>query len=275
MIATYSPIELASQVYHPEDEKLIDRIERRFTPKEETVDELMARELTDKQQRAIELLVQGASDCTTAQAVGVHRMTIGRWRRYHPTFVAELNRRRDADLQAMGDRVRMLARQALEVLEKQIADTTNPALQQRAAIALLRLSGIGRYAQRVGETSADDIIEKRAMHKRKTERMGPVDHGEREDVLIDLARRADGEMVKEPDREPRVHVANVANVAVTPAATSLPEGGMITNEGEADRTQAMVKLTANEPQYPLISQCVTDVPSPVYVTGGDSSRGLG
>src|SRR6476660_3392752 len=40
-------------------------------------------ELTDQQRAALELLVQGSSVSRVAQQLGVHRMTVSRWRSGH------------------------------------------------------------------------------------------------------------------------------------------------------------------------------------------------
>src|SRR5919108_5375055 len=61
---------------------------------------------TAAQQRAVELLVAGRSDREAAEALGVSRVTVTRWRLYDPCFQVELNRRRDELWAAAADRLR-------------------------------------------------------------------------------------------------------------------------------------------------------------------------
>lgn len=173
---------------------LEEEINLRFTPTEETFRQVMDRQLTPQQLSVIDLLVEGASDREVARTFGISRTTVARWRQFHPAFVAELNRRRDSTLDAAADRLRRVTRHAVDVLEQYLDDTNRPELRLRAAIGLLRMLGIGTRASRVGAISADDIIDDAARAKRK-HTLGMVDHGEREDVLIDLARRDEGARV--------------------------------------------------------------------------------
>jgi FixJ family two-component response regulator len=48
----------------------------------------MQRQLTVKQENVIDMLVVGANDSEVAQAVGVNRVTVSRWRLYSPQFQA-------------------------------------------------------------------------------------------------------------------------------------------------------------------------------------------
>ena len=50
--------------------------------------------LSVEQLNAIDVLVQGKTDQETAQAVGVTRETVNRWRNDNPHFAAELNKQR-------------------------------------------------------------------------------------------------------------------------------------------------------------------------------------
>ena len=63
---------------------------------------------TVEQLNAIDHLVHGATDQETAEAVGVHRVTVTRWRNYDVVFQAELNRRRREVWQVSTDRLRAL-----------------------------------------------------------------------------------------------------------------------------------------------------------------------
>lgn len=45
----------------------------------------MQRKLSVKQENAIDMLVTGGTDSEVAAAVGVHRVTVTRWRLYDPS----------------------------------------------------------------------------------------------------------------------------------------------------------------------------------------------
>src|SRR5688572_6363638 len=64
--------------------------------------------LSVTQLNAIDLMVLGRRDADVARAVGVHRNTVGNWRRLDPRFQAELNRRRQEIWGASVDRLRGL-----------------------------------------------------------------------------------------------------------------------------------------------------------------------
>jgi transposase-like protein len=50
--------------------------------------------LSPAQEMALTLYLAGLSDTDVAQAVGVTRQTCWQWRRQHPVFMVELERRR-------------------------------------------------------------------------------------------------------------------------------------------------------------------------------------
>ncbi len=70
--------------------------------------------------RAIQALVSSATDAQAADLAGVHRVTVMHWRLYHPTFKAELNRRRVQALEAATDSLRTLLPGALVTLADQL-----------------------------------------------------------------------------------------------------------------------------------------------------------
>lgn len=171
-------------------EEIEHRIDARFTPEVRTLDELIRRALTDKQLAAISWMVQGMSDAEIARGIEVHRATVARWRLFHPTFIAELNRRRQEEIAQTADRMRRLAMISIEVLEKQLLDESNPALRLKAAITLLKMSGVERAAKERKPLSAEEIVDDIALSHRKRAQ-GIIDNGEREEALRDLALRAE------------------------------------------------------------------------------------
>ncbi len=158
------------------------RIEARFTPQVRTIDELIRRQLSEKQLSAINLMVQGICDVEIGRAVGVHRATVARWRLFHPAFAAELNRRRHAEIQHTADRLRKLAMISIEVLEKQLEDDSNPNLRFRAAITLLKMSGVEIAAKEKKPLSAESILDETALMLRKRQH-AIIDAGEYEEAL--------------------------------------------------------------------------------------------
>jgi DNA-binding CsgD family transcriptional regulator len=55
---------------------------------------LSSRRLSITQVKALSLLAQGLSDSAIARRLGLHRMTINRWRLFDPIFASRLNRLR-------------------------------------------------------------------------------------------------------------------------------------------------------------------------------------
>lgn len=82
------------------------------------------RQLSIEQQNAIDHLIQGKSDRSTAEAVGVSRQTVWEWRNKDPLFIAELNRQRAELWSEARERLKSLANRALDVLESQLASTS-------------------------------------------------------------------------------------------------------------------------------------------------------
>ena len=76
--------------------------------------------LSHQQELAINHLVVGRSDEAAAAMVGVHRVTVTRWRLYHPMFIAALNRRRQEIWSAAADRYRSLLSKACDIFEQQM-----------------------------------------------------------------------------------------------------------------------------------------------------------
>ena len=89
------------------------------------------------QLKALDLLLSGLPDVHIAQALGVHRTTIYRWKTLHPAFVAEYNRLRIDAWDACHQRLRHLLPRALSALGKGLR-SDNPSVALRSATTLLR-----------------------------------------------------------------------------------------------------------------------------------------
>jgi hypothetical protein len=142
------------------------------------------------------------TDGATAEAVGVHRVTVTKWRNCDAYFEAELNRRRTEVWSASTDRLRALLPRALEALEQELQDGRQ---RGRVAIEILRLAGLDRSGPKdtsletygVGLTDPDRIIEAKAKSRRPNRAQellddldgGAVTDTERRSVLADLERQ--------------------------------------------------------------------------------------
>ena len=115
------------------------------------------RELTIEQQRAIDELVLGKSDQEVADAVGVHRVTVTKWRNYDAHFQAALNVRRRDVFSTSADRLRSLVPVAVEVLEAELKNSENAG---RGQLALSVLKAIGMGAGDIGPTTPNAVIER-------------------------------------------------------------------------------------------------------------------
>jgi hypothetical protein len=87
---------------HPADH--LRRLAPRFKP------------LSPAQETALTLYLAGQSDTDVAQAVGVTRQTCWEWRRQHPVFMAELERRRAEVWRQPQERLRSHLSKAVENL---------------------------------------------------------------------------------------------------------------------------------------------------------------
>lgn len=112
--------------------------------------------LTIEQLNAIDVLVTGKSDQAVADAVGVSRPTVTKWRLYDEYFQAELNRRRKEVWGASADRIRALLPKALDTLEKAIDEGS-----YQAALALIKIAGLEGVAGNIGTDDAEELIQKK------------------------------------------------------------------------------------------------------------------
>lgn len=114
-------------------------------------------QLSVKQQNAIDILVTGKTDAEVAEAVGVNRVTVTKWRNYHPGFQAELNRRRRNMWGASAERLRGLLPKALDVIEAELRDGKN---KLRAAVQVTKLAGLESVGAPGGFEDVAEIIDR-------------------------------------------------------------------------------------------------------------------
>lgn len=97
-------------------------------------------ELTVTQESAVDLLASGKNDTETAEALGIHRVTVTRWRNYLPEFRAALADRRRMIWGSAADQLRSLLPKALKVLQGNL-DSEDVGISTQAAYGIIRIAG--------------------------------------------------------------------------------------------------------------------------------------
>ena len=128
-------------------------------------------EPTALQYRAIEMMLNGHREADIADELKIDRVTVWRWRKLDPCFIAALNRRR-AELWAdHSDKLRALVAQALEVASAELANEANPE-RGKLAIAVLKFATMIPPS---GEIDTETIVRERVEIERKNT-PGILDH---------------------------------------------------------------------------------------------------
>jgi len=112
------------------------------------------RALTAAQERAVELLAQGQSMGETADAVGVHRVTLWGWTRL-PGFVEARNELRREAWRAAADRMRRNVTRAAELIGTVLEDGA-ASTRDRLLAAKMALEGAGALKE---NPPRDDRVE--------------------------------------------------------------------------------------------------------------------
>jgi hypothetical protein len=102
--------------------------------------------LSPKQNAAIELLLLGRNMRDIAEAIGIDRRTLFRWRQ-DELFREELDQRRCELWSVAADRLKALVHPSLDVLEKELSDRFDRT-RHRAAATILRLSDLRKAMHR-------------------------------------------------------------------------------------------------------------------------------
>lgn len=114
-------------------------------------------QLTLAQLKALGPLASGQAISHVAASAGVDRTTVYRWLRDDAAFVAEFNRRKGENVDAIQAELRTMARRAVDVLRQLLDSKDTPAsVRFRVALAVLGTVG-GIQAPDVGETDPSDI----------------------------------------------------------------------------------------------------------------------
>ena len=93
--------------------------------------------LKDQQLLAIPLIVAGKSDAQVAEAIGVARETVNRWRNHDFDFQRELRQSREAHLDSHMMALTRVNKKAVDVLEN-LLDSDDEQIRLRAAMHLLK-----------------------------------------------------------------------------------------------------------------------------------------
>jgi|GEM_PF-2979542 len=151
--------------------------------------------------RAIQALVSGATAAQAADLAGVHRVTVMRWRLYHPTFRAELNRRRVQALEAATDSLRTLLPGALVTLADQLRIGEQ---RGRLAVDVLRRAEVfdAVSVAATGPTEELDFVDQEVRRRRAAagaaiegtddpDATSPISDDEREAMFAELIAQAE------------------------------------------------------------------------------------
>ncbi|HEX7380106.1 MAG TPA: hypothetical protein VF278_23495 [Pirellulales bacterium] len=109
--------------------------------------------LTIAQLNAVDRLVAGDTDQQAADAVGVNRVTVSKWRLYDPTFQAALNERRQEVFGAATDRLRSLLPKALDTMA--VAMDGGNVL---AAVTILKAAALDKLPPPAGPTEPEQVL---------------------------------------------------------------------------------------------------------------------
>lgn len=157
--------------------------------------------LSQHQLKAIDLLIAGHTDADVASEVGVHRVTVTRWRLYHLIFQAEFNRRRQEVFASAAERFRCGLHRAVRTLVRQLKDE-NALVAFRAARTMLLLAS--RFAPPDDPADPHAIVDLHARTKRiewnsMDPRFDHIDDDDRARALADLVWLNENHSFDPPD----------------------------------------------------------------------------
>jgi len=166
---------------------------------------------TPPQARAVDLIAAGMDDGAVAEAVGVRRETVNRWRHRHPWMEAAVNARRQDAWEATAHRLRSLATAAVDVLAARMTAAqanvsrggTPNADDVRAAAAVLRMLGAGEWlrdchdAMPVGSTDGGSIASRRVEAEVRAELESLSDDDPDEEQVFRLCPERYAELCRE------------------------------------------------------------------------------
>lgn len=95
-------------------------------------------QLSPQQAAAVDLLLTGQSVTATAEAIGVERETLSRWRNHDPAFIAAFNERLAVQWESNGAKLLEARGRAIDTLIE-LLDSEDAAVKLKAAAALVRI----------------------------------------------------------------------------------------------------------------------------------------
>lgn len=129
--------------------------------------------LSQEQENAMGLVLSGHSDQAIATRLKLGRATVNRWRLYHPTFIAELNRRRTELRTRTMDSLRSLAPRAIDTIRDQVVNGDGHlalAYLARTGIFGSAVTGPLLYAD-IGPTDPQAVIDEEVRRRRADGRL--------------------------------------------------------------------------------------------------------
>ena len=115
--------------------------------------------LSERKEQAINLILLGQSDQAVAEAIGVARQTVNKWKHQKLLFKAMLNSQRHELWNSHYEELRSLIKLAIVVLREDLVDGENKKIRQDAAMHILKGTGL-LYAESLkptGPTAVNDI----------------------------------------------------------------------------------------------------------------------
>ena len=118
------------------------------------------RELTPEQCAALDQLIMGKSDRETAEAIGVHRVTVTRWRLHDQLFRAQFKRLKLEIMTGSVNRLRTLVPKALDCLAHHLNPRSDFCMKAVAQVyALVKAGGLSQEYLDGPEVGADEYYE--------------------------------------------------------------------------------------------------------------------
>jgi hypothetical protein len=185
---------------------------KRYTPRTRA-------QLSDEQLVAMELLLSGATDQHVADTVGVHRVTVTRWRLYQPHFRSELIRRRRAAYAGAADSFRTVIPLALDTLKDQLrvgSSRGNIALNLLHKVGLTSpslVAGIDDPIVEDEDTILDNLLDAEVRRQRSAAQL--------EDVGDDFAIPPDAPVTQHERQAALDHLLSLVGDPAPPASSDL------------------------------------------------------
>lgn len=111
--------------------------------------------LNNKQELALELVLDGLTDAEIARRVGVSRQRVNIWRNQDEDFIYALKLRRKFIQEKHMHRLNSLIDKSIAIVRNALEEG-DPATKLKAAMYVLRISGLQGYAKPGKETSKEE-----------------------------------------------------------------------------------------------------------------------